>query len=81
MGQQAGITVTKEDLKRRLQEQISALPTGKRQNIINFYSSNPRAVSALKSRLYEEKVVNYLLGRISITDKKRARKSFWQSMG
>ncbi|WP_206044284.1 trigger factor [Brucella cytisi] len=76
IGQQAGITVTKEDLKRRLQEQIGALPTGKRQNIINFYSSNPRAVSALKYRLYEEKVVNYLLGRISITDKKAGKEEF-----
>lgn len=70
IGEKAGVTVTDEELQRGLFEQVRRFPPNQQQEVFEFYRSNPEALNTLRAPLFEEKVVDHLLGQISVTDKK-----------
>lgn len=70
IGEKAGITVSDEELQRGLFEQIRRFPANQQQEVYEFYRSNPEALNTLRAPMFEEKVVDHLLGQISVTDKK-----------
>lgn len=70
IGEKAGVTVSDEELQRGLFEQIRRFPGNQQQEVYEFYRSNPDALNTLRAPMFEEKVVDHLLGQISVTDKK-----------
>jgi len=70
IGEKAGVTVTDKELQRGLFEQVRRFPPNQQQEVFEFYRSNPEALNTLRAPLFEEKVVDHLLGQISVTDKK-----------
>ncbi|TIU76064.1 MAG: trigger factor, partial [Mesorhizobium sp.] len=70
IGEKAGVTVSDEELQRGLFEQVRRFPANQQQEAFEFYRSNPEAINALRAPMFEEKVVDYLLGQISVNDVK-----------
>ncbi|PLP61379.1 trigger factor [Mesorhizobium loti] len=70
IGEKAGVTVSDDELQRGLFEQIRRFPGNQQQEVYEFYRSNPDALNTLRAPMFEEKVVDHLLGQISVTDKK-----------
>jgi trigger factor len=69
IGEKAGVTVSDEELQRGLFEQVRRFPGNQQQEVFEFYRSNPDALNTLRAPMFEEKVVDHLLGQISVTDK------------
>jgi trigger factor len=41
---------------------------GQEAKVMEFFRNNPRAVDTLRGPIFEEKVVDFLIGRASVTD-------------
>lgn len=70
IGEKAGVTVSDDELQRGLFEQVRRYPANQQQEAFEFYRSNPEALNTLRAPMFEEKVVDHLLGQISVTDVK-----------
>lgn len=69
IGEKAGVTVSEEELQRAVYDQIRQYP-GQEKQIMEFFRRTPDAVANLRAPLFEEKVVDHLLGEVKVTDKK-----------
>jgi trigger factor len=70
IGEKAGVTVSDEELQRALFETIRRFPADQQQQAYDFYRQNPSALTAIRAPLFEEKVIDHLLTRIDVTDRK-----------
>jgi trigger factor len=70
IGEKAGIQVSDEEMQRALFEFIRRFPGDQQQGIYEYYRNNPSALTTLRAPIFEEKVVDHLLGQVSVTDKK-----------
>ena len=69
IGEKAGVEVTEEELQRAVYDQVRRYP-GQEQQVYEFLRKTPDAVANLRAPIFEEKVVDHLLGTLSVTDKK-----------
>jgi trigger factor len=69
IGEKAGVQITDEEMQRSLFEFVRRYP-GQEQEVYDFYRNNPAALANLRAPLFEEKVVDYLLGQVQVTDRK-----------
>jgi trigger factor len=60
--------VTEEEAQRALAAQMRQLP-GQEQALVEYYRNNPEALATLRAPIFEEKVVDYLLELVKVTDK------------
>jgi trigger factor len=72
IGERANIQVTDEESQRAMAAQLRQFP-GQEQALIDYYRSHPEALSALRAPIFEEKVVDYLLELVKVTDKPMTR--------
>jgi trigger factor len=70
IGEKAGVQVSDEELQRALFEFIRRFPADQQQGIYEYYRGNPSALTTLRAPIFEEKVVDHLLGLVSVTDNK-----------
>lgn len=70
IGEKAEVQVSDDELQRALFEQIRRIPQSQQQQVYEYYRSNPGALASIRAPLFEEKVVDHLLGVISVTDEK-----------
>ena len=70
IGEKAGVQVSDDELQRALFETVRRYPANQQQQIFEAYRSNPNALGSLRAPIFEEKVVDNLLGQVSVTDKK-----------
>jgi trigger factor len=70
IGEKAGVQVSDDEMQRALFESIRRFPSDQQQNVYEFYRSNPEALTGLRAPIFEEKVVDHLLGQVSVTDRK-----------
>jgi trigger factor len=68
IGEKNDIQVTDEEVQRALVDRIRQFP-GQEKQVYDFYRENPDALASLRAPIFEEKVVDYLLGLADITDK------------
>ena len=73
IGEDEKITVTEDDLKKAIEQEILRQPDAKDQ-IIKFYTENSQALASLKAPIFEEKVVNFVLEKIKVEKKEISRK-------
>jgi trigger factor len=70
IGEKAGVQVSDEELQRSLFELVRRFPANQQQEVFEYYRNNASALTSLRAPLFEEKVVDYLLGQIAVTDNK-----------
>ena len=70
IGEKAGVTVSDDEVQRALFETVRRFPANQQQEAFDFYRNNPNAITSIRAPLFEEKVIDHLLGQISVTDKK-----------
>lgn len=69
IGEKGKIEVTQEELRNALFEQARRFP-GQERMVYEYFEKTPGAVSQLRAPIFEEKVVDYIAGKATVTEKK-----------
>ena len=72
VGEQAGITITDEEMQRALIDRARQFP-GQERKVIDFYRKNSNALMELRGPIFEQKVVEYIVAQAKVTEKKVTR--------
>ena len=72
IGERNSIQVTEEEAQRALSAQMRQMP-GQEQALVEYYRNNPEGLAALRAPIFEEKVVDFLLELVKVTDKPYTR--------
>ena len=72
IGEKNNIKVTDEQLTQAIVAQARMVP-GQEQRLWDYYRNNPAALAALRAPLFEDKVVDFLLELVEVTDKQVSR--------
>jgi trigger factor len=70
IGEKAEVQVTDDEMQRALIEYVRGVPANQQREVFQFYRDNPGALANLRAPLFEEKVVDHMLTRIDVADKK-----------
>lgn len=68
VGEQEKVQVSDDELSAAIVEQARQYP-GQEKAVWDFYQKNPQAVAQIRAPLYEEKVVDVIVGKAKVTDK------------
>lgn len=68
IGEKNSIEVSEEEVQRALGAQLRQFP-GREKEALEYYRSNPEAIASLRAPIFEEKVVDFLLELVDVTDK------------
>ncbi len=69
IGQKAEVNVTNEEVQQAMIAEARQYP-GQEQQVFEFYQKNPQAVAQLRAPIYEEKVVDFIIDKSKVTEKK-----------
>ncbi|RKQ71117.1 trigger factor [Litorimonas taeanensis] len=69
MGQKSEIQISNEELQQAMIAEARRYP-GQEQQVIEFYQKNPQAIAQLRAPIYEEKVVDLIIEKSTVKDKK-----------
>ena len=69
MGQKQDVTISNEELQGAMIAEARRYP-GQEQQVIEFYQKNPQAIAQLRAPIYEEKVVDLIIDKATVKDKK-----------
>jgi len=69
MGQKEEIQITNEELQQAMIAEARRYP-GQEQQVIEFYQKNPQAIAQLRAPIFEEKVVDLIIEKATVKDKK-----------
>ena len=69
MGQKEEIEITNEELQQAMIAEARSYP-GQEQQVIEFYQKNPQAIAQLRAPIFEEKVVDLIIEKATVKDKK-----------
>ena len=72
MGQKYEIQITNDELQQAMVAEARQYP-GQEQQIIEFYQKNPQAIAQLRAPIYEEKVVDLIIEKATLSDKNVSR--------
>ncbi len=67
VGQKNGVQVSQDDLTRALTQEAMRYP-GQEQMVFEYYQKNPQALESLRAPIFEEKVVDFIFGKVKVTD-------------
>ena len=68
IGRRADVQITDQEMNGALIAEARRYP-GQEREVIEFYQKNPQATATLRAPLFEEKVVDLLIGQADVTDK------------
>jgi trigger factor len=68
IGEKQNITVTDEELTRAVIEQVRQFP-GQEKQIYDYLRQNQQALASMRAPIFEDKVVDYLLGEVTLNEK------------
>ena len=80
IGRRADVQITNEELVRALRQEASRYP-GQEKQVIEFYTKNQNAMAQLRAPIYEEKVVDHILEKATVTDKAVSREVLMKEIG
>ena len=72
IGEKNNIKVTDEQLTQAIVAQARMIP-GQEQRLWDYYRNNPAALAAVRAPLFEDKVVDFLLELVEVSDKQVSR--------
>jgi len=67
VGQKNGVAVSQEDLNRAIMQEAMKYP-GQETAVIEYYQRTPQALETLRAPIFEDKVVDYIIGQAKVTD-------------
>ena len=67
-----GVQITNQEMNRLVQQEVSRFPEQARE-VQKYFSENAMAAAQLRAPLFEEKVVDFLLGKAAVTDRTVSR--------
>jgi len=76
IGRVNDVTVEDQELNQALINEARRYP-GQEQQVVEFYRSNPQAAAQLRAPIYEEKVVDLILDKAKVTDKKVSKEELY----
>ena len=62
------VQVQKEDMENAIMTEARRYP-GQEAKVFEYYAKNPQAMEALRAPVFEEKIVDFLLGKVIVKDK------------
>ncbi|TWB82563.1 trigger factor [Nitrospirillum amazonense] len=68
IGQKNNITVAREELNQAVLAEVRRYP-GQEREVFDFFKNNPQAVESLRAPVFEDKVVDFILGQVKVTEK------------
>jgi trigger factor len=68
IGERNAIKVTDDEINRAIVSRSQQFP-GQEQQVWDYYRKNPTAIASVRAPIYEEKVVDFLLELVKVTDK------------
>ncbi len=77
IGQKEEVSISNEELQGAMIAEARRYP-GQEQQVIEFYQKNPNAIAQLRAPIFEEKVVDLIIGKAKITDKKVKEKVLFE---
>jgi trigger factor len=72
VGTKAGVSVSEEEMTQALVARARAYP-GQEKQVWDFYRNNQQALAELRAPIYEEKVVDHIVGLAKVEDRKVAK--------
>ena len=76
-GRVNNVQVTQEELNRAVVAQARQYP-GQEQRVFEIYRNNPDAVAQLRAPIFEDKVVDFLVGQVKINDRPVSREDLFK---
>lgn len=67
IAKQTKITVEPNDINNAIMEEARRYP-GQEQAVMEYYLKNKEAIESLKAPIYEDKIIDYILGQIKLND-------------
>jgi len=77
IGKRAEVQVPQEDLQREMINMARAYP-GQEKEVLEFYQKNPAAVQQLRAPLFEERVVDHILEKAKVEEKKVSKEELME---
>ncbi|MBP5352836.1 MAG: trigger factor [Alphaproteobacteria bacterium] len=68
VGSDAKISLTSEDINKAIMNEARKYP-GQEKAVFDYYVKNKEAVEALRAPAYEEKIIDYILGKAKLAEK------------
>jgi len=68
IGEGADVKVTERELQSALEARVRQFPS-QAQQLLDYYRNTPGAIASLQAPIFEEKVVDHILGEVKVTDK------------
>jgi len=75
IGERFGVQVEKEELREAIVQQARRFP-GQERQVYEYFEKTPGAINQLRAPVFEEKVVDLLLDKVNVTDRKVSRSEF-----
>lgn len=73
IGQANGIEISGQEMNRLIAQAAQQYPREQQQQFIQYIQQEPMAAAQLRAPLYEDKVVDFLFGKATITDREATR--------
>jgi len=68
IGRRNDVQVTQEELNRAVVAEAQRYP-GQERQVFDFFRKNPQAIDSLRAPLFEDKVIDYILGQAKVNDR------------
>lgn len=68
VGQAAKVTITPDDINKAIMNEARKYP-GQEKMVLDYYLKNKQAVDALKAPVFEEKIVDHIIGQVKVNEK------------
>jgi len=72
IGEKADVKITDDEVTQAVIERARQFP-GQEKAVWDYYRKNPQALAEIRAPIFEEKVVDHLLGQVKVTEKTVSR--------
>ena len=69
IGKDANVQVTQEEVNQALMERVRQFP-GEEKQVFDYFRANPQAMAQIQAPLFEEKVVDHIVSKAKVTERK-----------
>ncbi len=69
IGQRNGVTVSQAEMNRLIGQEAARYAPAEQQKVVKYFQENAMAAMQLRAPLYEDKVVDFLIGKASLTER------------
>lgn len=76
IGEQAKVQISDDEVTQALVERARQFP-GQEKQVWEFYRKNPQALAEIRAPIFEEKVVDHLLGQVKVEDQAVSREALF----